>query len=30
MAPVVLFAGNIEKRGAYGVHLPAAAAVVGI
>jgi len=30
MAPVVLFAGNIEKRGAYGEHLPAAAAAAGI
>ncbi|MHA1530335.1 MAG: NAD(P)-dependent oxidoreductase [Alphaproteobacteria bacterium] len=30
MAPVVLFAGNIDKRGAYGEHLPAAAAEAGI
>ena len=30
MAPVVLYAGNIEKRAAYGEHLPAAAAEAGI
>ena len=30
MAPVVLFAGNPEKRAAYGEHLPAAAAAAGI
>jgi len=30
MAPVVLFAGSTGKRGAYGEHLPAAAAEAGI